>query len=230
VNDLTRAFGDTRARVIELVRSIDEAAAMTVVPACPAWNVHDLVAHIAGVSGDVITGTVGGAGSEAWTRAQIEARTESSFADLVDEIQSKGAEVEAALEFLHPAVAAAIFGDLVTHEHDLRGALGRPGARDSTAVRIALESYVRFFGRRIKDAGLPSISVEGDEESWIAGAGDPRARVAAPDFSLLRGLTGRRTHDEIRAFTWGGERDEYVAIFSMYGIPQRSLREDQPSP
>jgi len=230
VNDLTRAFNETRARVVELALSIGDAEATRVVPACPAWNIHDLVAHIAGVSGDVVTGNVGGAGSEEWTRAQIEARAQASLGELAEEIESKGAEVEGALEFLHPAIAGAILGDLVTHEHDLRGALRRPGARDSAGVKIALDSYVRFFGRRIKDAGLPSVAVEGDEKSWIAGAGEPHARVAAPSFSLLRGLTGRRTHDEIRAFTWDGERDEYVAIFSMYGIPQRSLCEDQPPP
>lgn len=227
MNDVTQAFGETRSRIIDIATSLDSTAAGAMVPACPAWTVRDLLAHVAGVSGDILTGNVAGAGSDEWTRAQIEARAAVPVVDLVAEIATKGGEVEGALEFLHPAVAGAMLGDLVTHEHDLRGALGRPGARDSTGVNIALDSYVRFFGRRIKDAGRPAVAVESDGRSWVAGAGEPGARVMAPRFPLLRALTGRRTHDEIRAFSWDGDPEVYVSLFSMYGVPERSLGEDE---
>ena len=56
---------------------------------------------------------------------------------------------------------AQLVTDAATHEHDIRGALGRPGARDSDAVEIAFQYVGDAVGddarrRRTRCAGRPS--------------------------------------------------------------------------
>ena len=130
-----------------------------------------------------------------------------------------------AIEHLHPAIGGMLLGDLVTHEHDLRGAVGSPGARDSGGVTAATYTYVRRLGSRIKTAELPTLLVVGSNEQWPAGKEEPQASVGATDFELMRGLTGRRTAEEIRAFEWDGDPEAYLPHFSMYGHPAASLGE-----
>src|SRR3712207_8623982 len=55
--------------------------------------------------------------------------------------------------------SGVFLADSVTHEHDLRHALARPGARNGPAFELALDTYARFFGRRIKEHHLPALRV-----------------------------------------------------------------------
>ena len=73
-----------RARSIDLVRSLDDEAAATVVPTCPDWTVKELVCHMYGTSDDILNGRLEGAGSEAWTAAQIERHGGSDLVTLSD--------------------------------------------------------------------------------------------------------------------------------------------------
>ena len=43
-----------------------------VVPATPQWTVHDVVAHLSGISEDATSGNMAGAPGDAWTAAQVE--------------------------------------------------------------------------------------------------------------------------------------------------------------
>lgn len=62
--------------------------------------------------------------------------------------------------------------DAVTHEHDLREAVGRPGAQDSAAVEIA----VAWLGRSFR---LPPD------------ASDRIRSSRAPAFTVMRAMSGR---------------------------------------
>jgi hypothetical protein len=63
------AYGVVRERVTALVRTLDPAAEATPVPATPAWSVHDLLAHLVGVSRDAVEGRLDGVSTDAWTAA-----------------------------------------------------------------------------------------------------------------------------------------------------------------
>ena len=220
------AYGSTRRRVIALVSGIsDEEAALTV-PACPDWSVRDVVAHLTGIAADATRGQLEGVGSPEWTQRQVDERRDKSLDDVLAEWAAAGEQIDGALAYFPKAAASLFVGDTVTHEHDIRLPLGRPDARDDPAVEVALEGYTRWFGRRLKDRELPAVRLVAGDRDWVAGAGEPGAEVEAPStFELLRGLTGRRTRQEIAGFRWSPSSEPYLDLFSMYGMPSSPLGE-----
>ena len=226
MSDFGAAYSETRESLSEIARSLEKESLDRIVPACPEWSIKDLVAHVTGVAADSMAGDVGEAGRPEWTSRQIEARADASIDAIVDEWTEVAHRLEPMLDEMHPALAALLIGDLVTHYHDALGALGRPDDRDAAAVSIATAGYARWLGRRIKDGGAPTLELRAAGESWIAGKEQPRARVSAPSkFDLLRALTGRRTRSEVAALGWEGDPDPYLALFSAYGYPEQSLDE-----
>ncbi|MGH2808596.1 MAG: maleylpyruvate isomerase family mycothiol-dependent enzyme [Actinomycetota bacterium] len=223
MGDMSEAYTEARERIAAIAEELSDDDLQASVPACPAWTATDVISHLAGIAVDTMAGVIEGAGSEAYTSRQVEARKGKDVGAVIEEWRE--AKLETILDGLHPAIAGGIIGDLFTHEQDFRGAVGRPGGHDSKAFEIALDSYTRFLGRRIKEAGLPALTVEAAGTSWVAGKGDPVGTVSGEPFELLRCLTGRRTLDEIRALGWSTDPDPYLKIFAMYGIPDASLSE-----
>jgi uncharacterized protein (TIGR03083 family) len=219
------AYAEALTRFGKLVSDLTDEQLEYPVPACPDWSVRDLFSHVAGVAADAVAGNIGAAGEPEWTAAHVADRRERSVAELVAELEDAGSEVEGALDALHPAIAGLFVGDVVTHEQDARGALKRPGGRDSEALLLALDTYVRFFGRRIKEHSLPALNVFSAGSAWNVGLGDPVGDLRAEPFALIRGLTGRRTASEIRGLAWSVDPDPYIEVFSMYGRPEASLGE-----
>jgi uncharacterized protein (TIGR03083 family) len=220
-----KAFVGARRRFASLCTDLSNEELDEKVPACPDWSVKDLLAHVVGITSDVVSGNVEGVGSDEWTSKQIAARRDHGVEQLLAEWDSIAPMVESAIDSIPKWMAGMIVGDLVTHEHDLRGAIKVSGARDSSGVAVALDTYARFFGRRIKDRDIPALEVRAGDHSWQLGNGEPQASVAGEPFEVLRGLTGRRTFDEVRALGWSGDPEPYVGIFSMYGAPEQSLKE-----
>ncbi len=196
------------------------------VPACPEWSNKDLFAHLVAIATDTVAGNFdGGVGTAEWTGRQIEERKDASVDDLVAEWEQAAAQLEPGMDEMHPAIAGGLIGDLMTHEQDARGGLDRPGGLDDAAFEFALESYVRFFGRRIKKNGLPALEVRAGDRSWTIGEGDPVGTLEGDPVELLRGLTGRRTPEQVRALDWGVDPEPYMGIFSNYGMPKEPLPE-----
>ena len=70
------------------------AAWATVVPGCPEWSVHDLVAHMAGVTDDVTHGRIDGVGTDPWTAKQVAARKGASLAEMLTEWEANAPAFE----------------------------------------------------------------------------------------------------------------------------------------
>lgn len=221
----SQAYANGHARVEELVRSLSETDLNKMVPACPEWAVKELVAHLTGVAADSLSANVAEMGKADWTQSQVDARRDKPVDEILAEWDGIAAQVGPALDGLHPTMSSALIGDLITHEHDLRGALGNTDARDTDGVVISTGFYSRFFGKRLKDASLPTITVESGEHQWTAGIQEPIGTVRAPLFEMLRGLTGRRTTDEVKGFDWSIDAAPYLEVFSMYPVTQNSLNE-----
>lgn len=220
------AYAATRRSVVELARDLTQEEAGRTVPACPDWSVRDVVAHLTGIAVDATKGDLDAVGSPEWTQRQVDERRDRPLAEVLAEWEEAGAQIDGALEYF-PKFAAGLFvGDTVTHEHDIRLPLAQPGDRSAPAVALSVESYVRWLGRRLTERDLPSVRVVAEGREWIAGKTEPGAEVEAPSvFDLLRGLTGRRTRDEIAAFAWSTDPEPFVDLFSSYGMPQASLGE-----
>ncbi|HEX7522238.1 MAG TPA: maleylpyruvate isomerase N-terminal domain-containing protein [Acidimicrobiia bacterium] len=54
--DLAAAYTETRDRLVELVRPLDEPGVAAIVPATPAWTIKDVIAHLTHVAGAYATG------------------------------------------------------------------------------------------------------------------------------------------------------------------------------
>jgi len=194
---LESAYMAARQRVADLVAA-DPARATGPVPACPAWRVHDVVAHLTGLCTDILTGNVAGAATDPWTQAQVDARRDTSLTEVLDEWADAGPQVAAMVEDFPEPYGRQVVADLAVHEHDIRGALDRPGARDSDAVDVGL-------------AFLCNVLVApAAEERGLAPVEDV---LIADDFELFRALTGRRSADQIRALRWRVDPEPYVPLF-----------------
>ena len=181
-----------------------------VAPATPEWRVRDLLAHLVGVTVDATEGRLDGVATDPWTAAQVDARRDHSIDEMLAEWDTYGPQFEAALVVIPtPSASQAVF-DAVTHELDIRHALGAPGGRDCDAVTIAFE----FCTKSRTGFGEPGLRVVTDEDDVVTGAGEPVATVTTSKFEFIRAVSGRRSADEIAAFEWQGTIDPQLIVFT----------------
>jgi uncharacterized protein (TIGR03083 family) len=236
---IATAYAEGRHRITELVADLDEASADTVVPTCPAWTVRNVLGHLAGVCADIVAGNLEGVATDPWTQAQVDARRDRSVRDLLDEWGEFGPQVEAMADVFPGRTGQQLVLDLTTHEHDVRLALDRPGARDSPGVDIGVDFLVSM-GLQTQCAvlGIGPLEVRAGEETWVAGGRadgasealwsevlmgadppvadtPPVGTLTLPPFELFRALTGRRSDRQIRAYDWSLDPTPYLPVFSF---------------
>ena len=181
---LGSVYEDTRQRVIALVRDAmvdDFFAAAAPVPACPGWRVRDVIAHLSGLATDIATGNLDGAATDEWTAAQVDARRNLSADDLLAESDEVGPQLASYLDDFPGRYGAQVAADICVHEHDIRGALQRPGARDSAAVAHGVEFLLTTFVGPGADAlGVPSLHITtGVDNVVVGGSDEPRTDATA---------------------------------------------------
>ncbi|MGH8985120.1 MAG: maleylpyruvate isomerase family mycothiol-dependent enzyme [Acidimicrobiia bacterium] len=196
--DYALAYRDSRGRIIGLVRDLDDDQLDLFAPATPEWRVRDIVAHLTGVCADILAGNLAGVASDGWTAKQVGDRRDVPIDQMLGEWEEKGAAIEALVPDFPEVAVGQMIADTATHEQDVRGALGAPGARDSDAVDIAVH-----WGARALDGSQP-LRLETDADALDVGDGTPVATVEASRFELLRAMTGRRSLDQMRAYGWEG--------------------------
>ena len=172
---VVEAYRGLVGRVTELLASVTDTDGDRPVPHCPDWTVKDVVSHMVGVVEDILAGRMEGVTTETWTAAQVDRHRTDSVADLLAVWSSAMTEFEAILPHIPSPVNSQLVMDAVSHEHDLRHALNRPGARDSDAVRVAL-----------------GWILDSAENKQMGLGHELRAR-GVDDFDLLRVLSGRRS-------------------------------------
>lgn len=100
--DLGQAYQQARLRICALV---DNEDAGLMVPATPEWRVHDVVAHLVGITEDALSGNMDGVTTDAWTAAQVERGRSKSVAELIEMWSSNAPLVEAVLSSPSPPTA-----------------------------------------------------------------------------------------------------------------------------
>ena len=215
MGEVADAYAGCRRRIAQLTEGLDDSAVAVRVPACPRWSVHDVVAHVSGVVDDALAGRLEGVATDPWTAAQVDARRGRPVADMLAGWHEQAPAFEEMLEDIGDPGRQAV-ADVVTHEHDIRGALERPGARDSDAVGVGL-SFVgaRFTADVAPSHGL-SVRVEAADGATY-GDDDAAVVLRGASFELLRAMTGRRTVEQIRAMDWSGavDLDRLVPVFTF---------------
>lgn len=206
------AYAGVRDRVTDLA-PIVEASERAIVPTCPRWTVHDVIAHLVGVVDDVTAGRLEGVATDPWTQAQVDARRSAPVTEMLAEWSELAPAFEDMLDDVGLPGRQAVL-DAVTHEHDIRTALGRPGARESGAVLIGFDFVGPPFVARAESRGM-TVLVDGGGEHRH-GVSDASLQLRGTPFELMRALTGRRSIRQLRALCSTGDCEPVLAAFT-YG-------------
>lgn len=180
------------------------------VPATPLWDVHDVVAHLAGICEDALSGNMAGVTTDPWTEAQVARGRGVPVGELVAAWSAGAPLVESVLsESSDPVMNRAVI-DVLTHEADLAHALGVPASIPPDALAWAAGVLQADFDEAVARAGLPQVS------------------VVASDWEWLRGRLGRRTTDEVLALDWSADPVPYLDRWFVFGRAASPLGEVPP--
>ena len=245
MRELGSIYEETRQRILDVVAGLDGTAASPRVPACPEWSIQDLLAHLAGNCTDILEGNVEGAASPEWTARQVERRRGWTFSEVLAEWDRAGPQAAGLLDDFPGRYGEMLIADVTSHEHDVRGALARPGARDSRAMGVAIDFLVNvFLHTGANSLGVGPLEVRAGGRTWVVGGGpvdddpdawrnalmtengspeaEPKATVAADTFELARAIAGRRSAPQVRDLGWSVDPEPYLP---MFGIGPFELRD-----
>ena len=218
--DVGVAYRDLRERVLALVDGLSPERWETQTPHCPDWTVRQTLAHLAGVIDDGINNNMVGVTTSAWTAAQVDKRATVTGPEIATEWATWAPFVEARATERGMELSQLVF-DAATHEHDLRHALGVPGARESSAVAVGIGFLaLRLEGR--PDGSPVRLIVDGVEV--VSGDdGLPVLRTSA--FDAMRSFGSRRTKLQIAALAWNAEPGDVMDTVIPFGYPSVTIIE-----
>lgn len=219
-DDLVTIYRGIRGRVSDLVRDLDADTLGRTCPATPEWTVRDVVAHLAGAVTDIVEGNLEGVASDPWTQAQVDRSVGAPIDDLLAEWDRGAAQVEPTIDAFPPRMQMMFLTDAVTHEHDVRHAIGRPGARDSDAVAYAYGRALISISRARDEAEVGAVRIVHDAGEDVAGTGEPTATLRTSRFEIVRAVVGRRSYSEIEAWDWDGEPTPTAFVYGMFSPPR----------
>ena len=194
------------------------------VPAMPGLTVRDVLERARRHRADALDGDIHATYAAPDGGRAPDARTD---AELLSAWDAQAAGV-AALVRDDPR-AGRLLIDLVTHEHDLRGALDCPGARADDAVAIAVELLATKFAARLRATGVPALRLTCEQWGYETAPPPVRAILVADRFELFRGFTGRRSAAEVRRWMWSDDPGPYLPYLSDSGS-LRATDLDEPDP
>jgi hypothetical protein len=220
-------YVDRASSVVEFVAGLEDQRP---VPATPAWDVHDLIAHVAGVAVDVVRHNVDAYAQPSWTTLQVTSRAHRSRESLIAEWRDTWPDLSQILDDPVACGFDALFAvlplaDLLAHEHDLRESAGLFDFADAD-VWPAIEQRRRdVLTAQCNSAGccLEIDTPEGDH--WVLGSASQHLRVTADRYELWRSLEGRRPRTAVRAFDWDQDPEPFLDAWvgSVFHWPEDNL-------
>ena len=126
---------------------------------------------------------------------------------ILDAWEAMGPTIDPILPHFPVPMNSQFVFDACTHEHDIRAAIGKVGARDSQAVRVAA-GFIRN-----------SLSLLPQPEA------QELLRVTISDFDILRSLSGRRSVEQIAECGLDTSAVQAIVAASPLSIPTASIPE-----
>lgn len=215
-------YGAARVRIGALLRDLGADEWRAPVPACPDWSVHDVLAHLVGVIEDATAGRLSGPPGEDQTALQVARHRDDDPSVLLDEWHRMAPGFQS---MIAAAAAWPALFDVLSHEHDLRGALGRPGARDTDGVRVAAELLLRWCRTTVPFA----VELDGERTVIVR---DHQGRshadglaLSTTSFEVLRLRLGRRSPRQVVALDWTGDPAGVLGELFTFGPAELDLVE-----
>jgi uncharacterized protein (TIGR03083 family) len=217
---MARLFQETRERIIALVAGLDDAALSTPVAACPGWSVRDVVAHLGAVAEDWAGGRLTGPPTDEESAAQIARFGGCDVAEILAAWTDAAAQLD---QMAETAGVAPPLGDITCHEHDVRAAIRRPGARDSAAVWYTSDQLLATLRTPVP------LRVTVEDAQYRSGPDDRAERaellLSTTRFEALRWRTGRRSRAQLAAMDWSGDPTPVLDHLYMFGPAEADLFE-----
>lgn len=198
-------YRDTRQRIIDLMTEDTWEVSL---PACPLWSVRDVVAHMTAVAEDWVAGTLTGPPTDAQTAAQV-ARFDGQDTTAVLAAWDVAA---AQLQRLAERGTAPPLGDIVVHEHDIRGALDTPGARTDAAESQASDQLLNILSTPVP----MRVTVEDGDYRTGPDVGN-EIGLRTNRFEVLRWRTGRRSRAQLTAMDWSADPAPVLEHLYLFG-------------
>ena len=220
--DCGELYQQQRHDLMTLARSLTDQQLQVTVPASPAWSVHDVVAHLVGITADLNAGRFGANDGDAWTDDQVRPRRDDTIEQLGIEWEAEAPTFEEGLRLLGYRIGSHYIGDLLQHQADIDHALGLGRLRDGPALVSGLDFYLDTFHETLLGSGDGSVNLridESDGEKWELGSGPVVASVTAGRFDAFRCFGGRRSKAQVRAMDWTGDVDRVLDLVSPYPLP-----------
>jgi hypothetical protein len=154
---------------------------------------------------DILAGRMEGVTTDAWTQAQVERFGHLTLSELADLFEASTPQIDAILHNIPQPIISQFVMDAVTHEQDMRSALGVPGGRDSIAVEVGVGFFLNLI--EVSDPPLFAVLTNASASSW----------------DILRSLTGRRTVEQMNALGLDGEAIALHFPGSPFTLPKEAV-------
>ena len=221
MTDHASAYRNVRVRMTDLLLAAGPDDLARTVPACPDWTVHDLLAHVVGIPEAIVGGDFPSGDLQAWLDGLVAERRTVPVPELCDRWAALDDTLGPVLEG-----AGLLLADVYVHEHDLRGALDRPGARDAAETAVVVPLALANLVNDLTAAGLAPLAVASGDQRWSSGDGDPGCTLEVDVWEAVRILASRRTEAEILAAPATGDVGAYAAVIAAHSpLPAASLGE-----
>lgn len=224
--NLADVYRDSRVRLTELVSEIAEPAAVPVA-ACPGWSVHDVVSHLVGVIEDVTAGRLTGPPTDDQTAEQVGRRAGRPTGQVLEEWRRLAPALEELLAEV-PVWPAAL--DALSHEHDVRAAVGRSGARDAPGVIAGAHRLIKALdppAPMVVHLDGRTIRIGEDGRTGEAGGRitDGALELDTTAFEAFRFRLGRRSRRQLAAMRWTGDPDPVLDHLTIFGPSPADIEE-----
>ena len=144
--DCGEIYERARRELIGLLQSYPAEQLATLVPATPAWSVHDVVSHLVGITAD-LNAQAFDDDSDRWTAAQVASRANCSLSELAAEWDREAPLFEDGLRVFGYDLGSHFVGDLLQHVGDVRHAFGTRAPRRRRNAR----GGTRFLSRDVRE-------------------------------------------------------------------------------
>jgi uncharacterized protein (TIGR03083 family) len=213
-----------RQRLRAVVSGLGDGEAAARVPPCPDWDVRDVVSHVVGMSVALSRGDFPSGDVQQWIDGLVAARRDRPVDDILAEWDDADAEVDAFVGGMGAGAGRLVY-DAVAHEHDVRLALGRPGARDSSGVIASAVAMSDLLAADLDRCGLPGVRITSGGRTWDVGSGAPELAIELDPFELIRVFGSRRSEAQVRALPWQGDLERYLPAITHLPLPEQDIAE-----